>query len=142
MIAQELEKVFPNAVSAHADFIPDIFSPSESAVVADGAITVIMKEQHGLETDDVVRLLATTGTKEVSVIKITDKIFKVNDWDEDVSGVFVYGKKVADFRTVNYNSIFSLGISAIQELYRQMQSLKDELLGIKNLVSARLAPAN
>lgn len=141
VIAQELETVFPEAVSTHADFIPDIFSPAETAVVIAGTLTVTMKDMHHLETNDIVRLLTHSGAREVSVVIISENVFKVDDWTEEISEVFVYGKKAADFRTVDYNSIFSLGISAIQELYRQLQSLKDELTGIKNLLSTRLVPA-
>jgi hypothetical protein len=142
VIAQEVETVFPDAVSTHPDFIPDIFAQSESLIISEGMMTVTMKDGHGLETDDIVRLLTSTGPKEVSIVKISENVFSVNDWTEEVSEVFVYGKKTNDFRTVDYNSIFSLGISAIQELYKQVQSLKDELFGIKNLISARLTPAN
>lgn len=142
LIAQEVETVFPAAVSTHADFVPDIFTPSESVMVAEGTMTITMKEYHGLNTDDVVRILTASGTQEVSVTRISDRVFSVEAWEEDTSEVFVYGKKVNDIGTVNYNSIFALGISAIQELYKQVQSLKEELFGIKNLVSARLAATN
>ena len=40
--------------------------------------------------------------------------------------VFVYGKKVNDVRSVDYQQIFSLGISAVQQLSKQADELKSE----------------
>jgi hypothetical protein len=142
LIAQEVERVIPEAVSIHADFVPDIYSISKTAVFEDGVLTVTLDTAHGLKTGHFVRLIAESGNHDVPVVRVTDHVFTVNNWQHPVSSVFVYGKKVADFRTVNYNSIFTMGLGAIQELYRQMQSLKEEVHVTKGLVSARLTPAN
>ena len=38
--------------------------------------------------------------------------------------LFVYGKQVDDFLSVDYNRIFTSGIGAIQELAKQVETLK------------------
>ena len=35
-----------------------------------------------------------------------------------MESIFVYGKKVHDFRAVDYDRIFTTGIGAIQEMYK------------------------
>jgi len=131
LIAQQVEKVFPEAVSTHPDFVPDIYCLPESTIVEGRVLHVNMKEEHGLTSGDTVRLIMASGVKEVHVIVTGEKTFTVPDWACDADGVFVYGKKVDDFRTINYNSIFTMGISAIQELYKQMQQLKEEMYALK-----------
>ncbi|MBE7170239.1 MAG: tail fiber domain-containing protein [Williamsia sp.] len=138
-IAQEVEKVMPEAVSTHADFIPDLYTLASSIAVHETVLTVSMHENHGLQSGDIVRLIVSTGAKEVAILKLDDKTFEVHGWKEKADKVFVYGKKVDDFRTVNYNAIFSLGISAIQELYKQIQQLKDDLSALKQTALRKLA---
>jgi hypothetical protein len=138
-IAQEVEKIFPQAVIKSTDFIPDIYSQADSLVVVDNKLTVTMKNPHGLQTGDVVRLITGSGEKIVSVDIVDEKNFSTSNWQENSSAVFVYGKRVDDFRTVNYNAIFALGISAIQLLYKQVQQLKDELAAIKGTETGKVA---
>ena len=130
-IAQEVEELLPDAVVKHSDFVPDIFAQALSATVENNTLTVSLKESHGLQTGDRVRLVTPAGTKEVDVVKTGGNTFTVSDWTEETDNVFVFGKMVHDFRSLNYNAIFSLGISAVQELWRQVQQLKNELAGVK-----------
>lgn len=50
------------------------------------------------------------------------------EWAETApEKVFVYGKKVEDFHTVDYDRIFTLNVSATQELAAQVEQLQKEL---------------
>lgn len=138
VIAQAVEQVLPDAVSVHPDFIPDIYSLPHSVVIEEQVLTITMKEPHHLNTGDIVRLITSSGSKEVTVTKTTGTSFFADGWNQEQSQIFVYGKKVKDFRTVNYNSIFCLGISAIQELYKQIQQLKEELSSLKEAAAGQL----
>jgi polyhydroxyalkanoate synthesis regulator phasin len=40
--------------------------------------------------------------------------------------LFIYGKKVNDFRQVDYTQVHTMAVSAIQELARQLDALKAE----------------
>ena len=42
----------------------------------------------------------------------------------------VYGKEVSDFRSVDYNSIFTLNVSATQELARRVAELEAANAGL------------
>ena len=50
--------------------------------------------------------------------------FVVGNVEKAPEQIFVFGKHVSDFRILNYDRIFTTGISAIQELDRQVQALK------------------
>ena len=65
------------------------------------------------------------------VIKRVDKVldaytFTVGDWQEATKNLFVYGKKVSDFRAIDFDQITALSVAAIQELSKQVDKLKLE----------------
>jgi hypothetical protein len=108
-------------------FEPDIFMMADKAIVSNGVLTISMSEQHHLADGDMVRLITEKeGIREVPVHVINDRMFTVSNCDLKTNTIFVYGKKVNDFKTVNYQQIFSLGISAMQEPLRQVDELKLE----------------
>jgi cell shape-determining protein MreC len=45
--------------------------------------------------------------------------------------VFVYGREVDDFRTVDYEAIAMVNVSATQEIYRELTELKAENTELK-----------
>jgi len=141
VIAQELEEVLPQSVSVHSDFVPDIYARPASASISNGELHVTMPAQHNLQTGDTVRLITASGVKENIVTKLNETNFSVSNWQEEATEIFVYGKKVNDYRTVNYNSIFCLGISAIQEMHKQLQQLKNEVMNLKEKLAAAFVPA-
>jgi hypothetical protein len=141
VIAQELETIMPEAVTMHTDFVPDVYALPRTASISNNVLTLTMRNPHGLVSGETVRLITASGTREVKVVATSDTAFSVNEWNETSTEIFVYGKQVNDYRTVNYNSVFCLGISAIQELYKQLQQLRNEVEAIKEKSSPAFAPA-
>jgi hypothetical protein len=145
-IAQQVETVFPEAISKSSNFVPDIFSQAQKTDLNNGILTITLKNAHQLKTGDTVRIVTHGGeTKEVAVNVLNTITFTVNNWTADSKSLFVYGKKVNDFRAVDYQQIFSMGISAIQELSKQVDELKaqNEALKVKssqleNTIDAKL----
>ena len=134
-IAQEVETVFPQAVQQSKSFVPDIFMLADKIRVTDGKLIVTLKNAHNLSSGDTVRLILGTEVKEVAVAVIDEKTFYVAGWDEPiVKSLFIYGKKVNDFRTVDYDQIFSASVGAIQELSKKVAALEaeNEALETKN----------
>jgi len=128
-IAQEVEKVAPGAVSQSTDFIPNIYAVSENAIhnSTEKTLTVKMIKAHGLAVGDEVRLISEKETVGKMVTKVlSENEFVVSDWSENLDKVFVFGKKVDDFRTVDYDRLFTTGIGAIQELSKEIENLKAE----------------
>jgi len=125
-IAQEVRQVVPEAVSATANFIPSIYALATSAEVNLGQKTLVLTltEPHGLTVGDQVRLYTSNHVVERTVTGIpSERQFVVSDWDEDVDlGVFVYGKYVTDYLTLDYDRLFTAGIGAIQELAKQVEA--------------------
>lgn len=131
-IAQEVEKVIPEAITKLTEFIPNIYAVAGKVEFSkDGKAVITTKKQHELKANDVVRLI--TATKDdYKVEKVIDEHrFVVSGLPAKNDGVFVYGKKVDDFKVVNYDRIFTAGIGAIQELSKQIEILKTENATLK-----------
>ena len=129
LLAQEVEAVMPDVVHKNQEFIPNIFEKATS-VHADptkNQLTVTTLKPHGLKEGDLVRVMGESHQKETTMEKsvitiISDHTFVLNEWKEPVDALFVYGKRVDDFRVIDYAQVFARGISAIQALYQKADS--------------------
>jgi hypothetical protein len=117
VIAQQLEKVYPQAVSKITDVVPDIYRAAE---IKNGYIAT----SNSLKKGDVVKLIFDRGTEMASVVSADSKGFTVPLKDE--GRVFVYGKQVNDFRTVDYEAVSMLNVSATQELAKRLHATEEQ----------------
>ena len=149
VIAQEVEEVYPLAVSQSTNYIPNVFTPAKVASNQNGMIELSLPKEHQLKISDSVKIYIAGKEKIVTVASISsEKSFKVKnqDWSEaTLNDVFVYGKLVHDFRTVDYDALSMLNISATQELYRKIEALQkqnEQLQNIQKAVSELKAEIN
>ncbi len=143
-IAQEVEKVLPEAVNISSGFVPDIFVLA-TKIENDGDKTIIeTPKEHKLQKGDQLRLITPAGQIDTEVTEVSSaQSFAVN-LDGTPESIFVYGKKVDDFRVVNYDYIFSTGIGAIQELslkVEKLESLQAEVEELKAMLGGSLQSA-
>ena len=125
VIAQQVEEVFPQAVSTTSNYIPNIY---EVAEVANGQVMVTAE----LAVGDKIKMFKEDGSAlHVNVVATNANSFTV---DSDYDGqVFIYGKEVDDFRGVDYDALSMLNISATQELHRLIQDLQQENASLKEV---------
>ena len=118
VIAQQVESVFPEAVHSRSGVVPDLY---RNATVKNG--WVLMRSD--LEVGERVRILDTGNDSVREVIAVRNDGFRL-DLDPTDERVFVYGREVDDLRSVDYNAISMLNVSATQELNRKMLQLEKE----------------
>ncbi len=143
-IAQEVEKVFPQAVTRNTEFIPDIFDVAEKLSLKDGILAITTNKPHKLATNDIVRLISDGKVLELQVKVLNEHTFTVKGTELPTDHLFVYGKKVNDFRVVDYQQLFSLGISAMQQLSKEVDALKaeNEMLKKQNAANCKTISAD
>jgi len=135
-IAQQVEGVFAEAVKQGSDFVPDIFSAPEKLVTANGQVIFTMAKPHQLANGDAVRIYTKTGEHEAIVTLVSANSFSVAGSLPDYAEAFVFGKKVDDFRMVDYDRLFTLNVSATQELSRKIEKLEGDNAAMKNAYDA------
>lgn len=127
-IAQEVEVINDQFVNQSTDYIPSVFAMAKSVSVEEDAVKISTEQPHDFAKGDVVKFFAQ-GKKEIisTVESITDShTFTVKGWTEATENVFIYGKKINDFRAIDFDQITALSVGAIQELNKQMEMLKLE----------------
>jgi hypothetical protein len=122
VIAQQVKKVYPQAVSVITDVVPDIYA---IAKIKDGR--VILK--NTLEKGDRVKLVFDNRTEIVTVLQADEYGFNTSLKDE--GKVFVYGREVKDFHTVDYEALSTLNISATQELIKMINQQEVQIRDLK-----------
>ncbi len=120
LIAQQVEKVFPQAIAKSTDVIPDIM---KKATLEDGWVIL----STDLKKGEKVRLLGDKGTDKVfEVLEVKDDRFRTT-LETTEKEVFVYGRQVDDFRTVDYDAIAMLNVSATQQVKKDSDSAEEAL---------------
>ena len=145
-IAQQVEEVYPEAVTRQKNAVPDIYAKPSSVEVVGNEATFSMASAHSLSTGDRVSIIQDGGEqKEYDVVRVQGNTFTVKEWNNKFNQpekVFVYGKEVNDFRQVDYDKIHTLNVSATQELAHQLEQLRAENAELKRSNEAKTAELN
>jgi hypothetical protein len=135
VVAQQVEQVYPQAVSQMTDVVPDIFT---TATVRDGWILLATDLARG----ERVRLVTRDGQQAVYEVQAVEPGRFRTDLVVPADGeVFVYGREVMDFRVVDYEAIAMLNVSATQELARRNAALEARIATLEAALKALAASA-
>lgn len=136
LVAQEVEAVFPQAVTMAPmpETIPSVYEMASALEfdAANGTLRITTAKEHGFKQGDKVDIYADkTPHKEIEVNEVNSPHQFTVKCDKPAEKVFVYGKQVKDFRTVDYDAIAMLNVSATQELARRLESKDAEITSLK-----------
>jgi hypothetical protein len=133
VIAQQVEKVYPQAVFQTTGVVPDLY---KKAAVKDGWVELATDLKKG----ERVKLIGKTEQSVHEVLEVRNGAFRP-DGQVDDEQVFVYGREVKDFRTVDYDAIAMLNVSATQQLKHEkdaeMQVLRDENAALRRELATK-----
>lgn len=131
VIAQQVEKVFPQAVRRSTDVVPDIY---KKATAKDGWVNL----STDLKPGERVRLCTDKAEEVYEVLEVRDGAFRTAF--TAAGDLFVYGREVQDFRTVDYEAIAMLNVSATQQLKKEsdaaLATLRDENTALRTRLEA------
>ena len=128
VIAQQVEKVYASAVSEGPDVIPDIFRHSE---INSGVI----KLENSCKVGDKIQLMYEDSSKEIVEVIACHETKIVTD-SKRKGKVFVYGNEVDDYKSVDYDAISMLNVSATQELHKIIKKLSKKIEDLTNKVNS------
>ncbi|KAA9035490.1 tail fiber domain-containing protein [Ginsengibacter hankyongi] len=145
VIAQEVEKVYPQVVSKHTDFVPNVYQSASKIEKTSTGYILHFDHEHKISSTAKKLQLLLSGKNQMQQCNIVaipnDKDVIIETTDLNADKIFVYGEEVNDFRTVDYEGLTTLNISATQELSKiiAMQNKKIEAMEqeIKLLQSKR-----
>ena len=145
VIAQQVEKVYPQVVSKHTDFVPNVYQSASRIEKTPNGYILHFDHNHKISRTAKklqVLLSGKTQMQQCNIVAIpNDKDVIIEATDLNADKIFVYGEEVNDFRTVDYEGLTTLNISATQELSKliAMQNIKIEAMEreIKLLQSKR-----
>ena len=141
LIAQEVQNLIPEAVQKGQNYIPNVYAAAKTVKFDNGSktLSITLDKAHEMSAGDMARLIGDFGTRELPVCAVTDaKTFVVGPVETAVDRVFVYGKRVDDFLSVDYNRVFTTGIGAIQELAKKQGELTRQVEALRQS-EARIA---
>jgi len=131
VIAQELKKVFPEAVSKTKDFIPNIY---KTAKVKGNKLYLKSDE---INISDTIKIytenkkgdLIQQNSFQIKILEKTDNFIIVDKSFLDEK-IFIYGSLVDDFLNVDYDAISMLAVSAMQQQNKRICELEFKINSI------------
>jgi hypothetical protein len=134
VIAQEVEKVLPNAIKQMRKAIPNVYARATEVRYdpVSRRLTLTVAKPHDFKVGDKVDVFTERGDLiETPVLATPSPTTFVIVSEKGASGAFVYGKWVDDYRMVDYDAISMLNVSATQELHRQLKAKDAEIKDLK-----------
>ena len=117
VIAQQVEKVYPQVVSQSVNFIPNVYQCISSIKKLSTGYLLSFRKEHNLSKEArKLQIVDKNSRGFCSIVSIPSAKQVIVDAPHLSDSVFVYGEQVHDFRTVDYDGLTTLNISATQEL--------------------------
>jgi hypothetical protein len=133
-IAQQIKEVLPHAVSFSDQSVPDIYDLADVS-----GMNIYLRNKTFDFTDvsaNVELISRNSGKLDVSANFYPPNTITLHTpFQQDMSEVFVYGRKVNDFHVLDKNAIFTVNVAATQELDRQLQDARAEIITLKDALS-------
>ena len=130
VIAQQVKSIYPQAVTTSTvEVVPDIYQTA--TIDENGWVTgcELRVASSRLKVGEKVKIIFEEGEELLEVLEVKENAFRVSTNHQ--GAVFVYGKEVNDFHTVDYEAISMLNVSATQQLAKEVEQLKAENTKLK-----------
>ena len=119
-IAQQIQKVIPDAVILEKSYIPNIMMVAN---YNNNIITLLHKPENVLiKIKDKIKCFDSNNICiEIEIFEIiNDLTFKIKDLDKEYTynKIFLYGTYVDDFHTLTRDHIYTLNVGATRKLHR------------------------
>jgi hypothetical protein len=133
-VAQELEPIVPMAVcGCNKNVIPNVYKiincEWNGNIMSSNDLETVAGVKYKFFVSD---LEDCSDEHMVELVGNEDNTFT---FEKKYNTIFCYGYEIDDFNTVDYNKIYTLNVSATQELIKENELLKQELASIKEILA-------
>jgi len=132
-IAQEVNDIIPDAVRITEEYIPNIYK--NYSLISSNSILIDDDNINKISIEDFIKLKINNQTFLTKVIDKKGNIIITEDIIDNNSNCFLYGTKVNDFHILDKTFLYTLNISATQELYKIVEEQKKEIDELKLAVA-------
>jgi hypothetical protein len=127
-IAQQIKNVIPEATEMRKNFLPNIM---KRALCDNDMVYLDLTGYRDLPLNDVDRKInirfKNGGGYNFNIIEVKKEYFVIDNRDKLIEEVFVYGYEVNDFHILTKDYIYTLNVSATQELHRKMERQEERI---------------
>ena len=123
-IAQDIKEIFPEAVELKKDFIPNImkiFNIKNDIIETDEDLT------DKLFINDKIQIIDKENNREdYKILEISSNHIKIDKKIND-NNCFIYGKEIDDFHILDKKIIYTLNVSATQQINKKINKYKKQI---------------
>ena len=129
MIAQEIKEIVPESVYPTSNFIPDVFKKFPVKHCSGSVVDIQLTGPIPWKLHDTVRVISKKiGQIEGKVISVSDTVMSLDLTTESIeeSELFLWGRKVDDFLTVDYTKLVPVLIQSIKDIHQLFREYRTE----------------
>lgn len=142
LIAQELEEILPESVNTITDFIPNILETVSVSYTDNDELYCYFDDKtlKGLNKNDKIKFMHLDKKYETQILNIENDGFIIkNIIQEKIKNLFIIGKTVNDFKTVDFNSLISITIGVVQKQNKEIEQLKQSNKSLNENVNSLIS---
>jgi hypothetical protein len=127
-IAQQIKEVIPEATLIQKEFLPNIMKwviQDKNRVYLDLTGYGDLRLNEGAYNRKINIRFKNGGGYNFDILEVNEEYFVIDTVDKHNEEVFVYGYEVSDFHKLTKDYIYTLNVSATQELHRKI-ALQEE----------------
>jgi hypothetical protein len=134
-IAQQIREVIPDATETTRDIVPNIMKRAvrdKNRVYLDltGYADLPVNEERKINIR-----FKNGGGYNFAIVEVNKEYFVIDTEDKGIGEVFVYGYEVNDFHILTKESIYTLNVSATQELCRKIEAQERRIKELEEKLS-------
>jgi hypothetical protein len=137
-IAQQIRDVIPDATELRKNFLPNIM---KRAIMDNDRVYLDLTGYMDLPVKDTERKInirfKNGGGYNFSITEVNKEYFVIDNADMLIEEVFVYGYEVNDFHILTKDYIYTLNVSATQELCRKMEAQERRIKELEDRLAVR-----
>jgi hypothetical protein len=133
-LAQEVESIIPYAVNKNTGYIPTIF---EMVKIENNKIILQEKTTETLAIGTKLQFYDLENVplfRQITEI-LDEKTFIVNESILDMDSIFLYGKEVDDYRSIDTDQLNTVLLSALQETQNIMENQDKKLDDLEKMIA-------